>query len=133
MDTIVGPNLPRGLVVVLADDDPSIEQLWSAILYRHAPGCFIAKAKNGGEAVRLTRGLEPNIVLMDLVMPGMDGLAATKALKAYPRTARIPVVAITGSLYGSQSVLDAGCDGYLIKPLSEAELLTGIRRALRLH
>ena len=125
-------KLPPVKMVLLVDDDPDTAALWRAILFHHAPAWCVATASNGAEALRLACELEPDLILMDLVMPQLDGLAATAALKANPETARIPVIAVTGALYSSQRVLEAGCDGYLLKPVSEASLLDEIRRALRL-
>ena len=124
-------SLPVGLMVLIADDDPQIAELWRCFLSRAAPNLSAVTAADGREAVRLARELQPHVILMDLVMPGLDGLEATKSLKADPETARIPVVAVTGTLYGTQRVLDAGCDGYMLKPLSADDLVHGIARVLR--
>lgn len=125
------PRLPIGLMVLVADDDTAISELWRSILSRSTQGLCAVSASDGLDAVRLARELRPDVVLMDLVMPGMDGLVATRTLKADPLTARIPIVAVTGSMYASQRVLEAGCDGYMIKPISPEALIEGIARVLR--
>jgi two-component system cell cycle response regulator DivK len=79
----------------------------------------------------MAREFQPDIILMDLAMPGMDGLAATRALKEHPETSGIPVLAVTGLVFGTQRILKAGCDGYLTKPLTRAQLLAGICQVLR--
>lgn len=124
-------KLPVGLTVLIADDDAVVVELWRSILSEAAPGLCAVTATDGREAVRLARELQPDVILMDLVMPGVDGLAATKTLKIDPLTARIPVVAVTGSMYGSQRVLEAGCDGYMLKPIAPDDLVRGIARVLR--
>jgi len=124
------PNLPIGLMVLVVDDDEAIANLWQAILW-NIPGLYAVTASDGDEAVELARELQPDVVLMDLMMPGTDGVAATRRLKSDGRTAQIPVVAVTGSSYSLEKALGAGCDGYMVKPLSESQLVEGIRRALR--
>ena len=131
MASLAASKLPLGLMVLIADDDVRVAELWRSILSRSAPSLCAVTASDGREALRLARELEPDVILMDLVMPGLDGLSATKALKADPLTARIPIVAVTGSIYASQSVLEAGCDGYMLKPIAPEHLVQGIARALR--
>jgi CheY-like chemotaxis protein len=126
------PNLPIGLMVLVVDDDEAIANLWQAVLW-NVPGLFATTASDGEEAVELARELQPDVILMDLMMPGTDGVAATRRLKSDPLTSQIPVVAVTGASYASQTAIDAGCDDYMVKPLSEAQLVEGIRRVLRIR
>jgi NarL family two-component system response regulator LiaR len=89
----------------------------------------VAEASGGEEAVRLCAELKPDVVLMDLVMPGMDGIAATKAIRgACPGT---NVVALTsfGDQERVQAALKAGAIGYLLKDVSDVELVMAIRNA----
>lgn len=123
-------NLPVGLMVLVVDDDSAIAELWQAILWS-APGLCAVTASDGDEAVRLARQIQPDVVVMDLAMPGTDGLTATQRLKADPLTAEIPVIAVTGSGYSPEGALEAGCDGYMCKPLSGRQLVEGIQRVLR--
>ena len=124
------PNLPIGLMVLVVDDDAAIANLWQAILW-NIPGLYAITASDGQEAVELARELQPDVVLMDLMMPGTDGIAATQRLKSDPRTECIPVVAVTGASGSFERAMAAGCDGYVLKPVSETQLIEGIRRALR--
>jgi CheY-like chemotaxis protein len=128
----VASNLPLGLMVLIADDDERIAQLWRSILSAAGPSLCAVTASDGGEAIRLAHELQPDVILMDLVMPNVDGIAATRALKADLSTSRIPIVAVTGAMYESQRVLEAGCDGYMIKPLAAEDLVRALRSALRL-
>lgn len=75
----------------------------------------------------------PDLVLMDVQLPGTDGLTLTRALKADPATASIPVVAVTAyAMKGDeQRVVDAGCDGYISKPIDVATFARQVRRYLR--
>lgn len=125
-------NLPQTLSVLLVDDDSDTTVLWRTMLRRHAPDWNIVTVSDGEQALAMIRERRPDLVLMDIVLPGLDGLAVTQTLKADPRTARIPIIAVTGVLFSSQRVLDAGCDGYLLKPVTEIALLESIRRALRI-
>lgn len=121
--------LPVGLMVLIVDDDQATGDLWTRIL-SEAPGVCAVQAVDGIEALRLARQLGPDVILMDLAMPRMDGLAATRKLKNDPETARVPVIAVTGAAYDPQAVLDAGCDGYLVKPVSAETLVQTISNAL---
>ena len=123
------PVLPRGLLVLIVDDDTAIRDLWAAVLSR-APGLTTVTASNGLEAVRLARELQPDVVLMDVTMPGMDGFVATQTLKCDRLTARIPVIAITACTFTPQRVREAGCDGYLVKPIDPETLIAAIARAI---
>jgi NarL family two-component system response regulator LiaR len=89
----------------------------------------VGEAGNGEEGVRLCRQIQPDVVLMDLLMPGMDGIAATRAIKEYcPQT---QVIALTsfGEDERVQAVLKAGAIGYLLKNVSAQELVAAIRNA----
>lgn len=79
----------------------------------------VVPARTAEEGLRLARELVPDLVLMDLSLPGMDGLAATKAIKTDPVTCHVPVVALTAhAMRGDEAAaLKAGCDGYLSKPI----------------
>jgi two-component system cell cycle response regulator DivK len=90
-----------------------------------AAGAFVHIAGDGAEAVRLAGIVQPTVVLMDIQMPVMDGLEATRRLKADPATRHIPVLAVSAlAMNGDRErILDAGCDGYLAKPVDPAELL----------
>ena len=82
-------------------------------------GYRIRQAHNGEEGVRLAQEEPPSLILMDLQMPGMDGFAALRALRADPRTASIPTVALTAQAMNGdrEAVLEAGFDGYISKPI----------------
>ena len=82
--------------------------------------CFkVWHARTAEEGLRLAGRLAPDLILMDLSLPGMDGLAATRALKTQPSTRHLKVIALTAhAMKGDQEIATrAGCDGYLIKPI----------------
>jgi CheY-like chemotaxis protein len=82
-------------------------------------GFVVATAQTAEEGLRLARELLPDLVLMDFSLPGMDGLSATKHLKADPATRHLTVVGLTANaMKGDEQIaLNAGCDGYLTKPI----------------
>ena len=90
------------------------------------------EARNGKEAVDAAQERQPDIIIMDLSLPVMDGWEATRRLKADDRTRRIPVVALTGhALAGhSKGAKEAGCDSFLAKPCLPDQLVAEIRRML---
>ena len=83
-------------------------------------GYTVRQANSGEEGVRLAESEMPSLILMDLRMPGMDGYAALKALRANPRTAQIPTVALTAqAMNGDEAAVQAaGFDGYIVKPIN---------------
>lgn len=120
--------LPLGLRVLIVDDDSVIADLWRAILTRSAPSLCAVSANGGDAGIRMAQEINPDVVLMDLAMPGTDGFAATRALKRDPATSHIPVIAVTGAVFASQRVLDVGCAGYLTKPVAPEVLVREVAR-----
>ena len=106
-------------ILVIEDNALSLE-LVTDILEAH--GHVVCQARTAEEGLRLAKAVPPDVILMDLSLPGMDGLAATKTLKADPVTRHLPVIALTAhAMRGDeQGALDAGCDGYLSKPIDTA-------------
>jgi CheY-like chemotaxis protein len=84
-----------------------------------ANGFVVSSAQTAEEGLRLARELSPDLILMDFSLPGMDGLTATKNLKADPATHHLTVVGLTANAMkgDAESALAAGCDGYLTKPI----------------
>lgn len=104
-------------IVLLVEDNPMNLELATDLL--EACGIEVIPAHSGEAAVKLAQERKPNLILMDLSLPGMDGLQATAALKADPQTRSIPVVAVTAhAMKGDeQRALNAGCEGYITKPI----------------
>ena len=119
----------RPLVLVVDDYQDAREMYAEYLAYS---GFRVAEASNGIEALEKAFELRPDVILMDLSLPGMDGWAATRRLKTDERTRRIPVVALTGhALAGaSESARQAGCDAFVTKPCLPDELVVQVRRML---
>lgn len=92
----------------------------------------VVTAGDGGAAVELARSVAPDLILMDISLPVLDGWEATKRIKAAPETGRIPIIALTAHAMVSdrQTSIDAGCDDYEAKPIDFARLLGKIRALL---
>jgi two-component system cell cycle response regulator DivK len=116
--------------VLLVDDYPDAREMYTE--YLEFSGFEVVEAENGMEALQRAVDAEPDIILMDLSLPIMDGWEATRRLKADKRTASIPVVALTGhALAGiSEGAKKAGCDAFVTKPCLPEDLVKEIRRIL---
>ena len=117
-------------LVLVVDDYQDAREMYSE--YLEFAGYRVAEAKNGQEALDQAFALTPDIILMDLSLPVMDGWEATRRLKKDARTKHIPVVALTGhALEGhSEGAKQAGCDAFLPKPCLPDELVAEIRKIL---
>lgn len=117
-------------ILVVEDNDMNM-QLVEFLL--EEGGYEIVKATSGEEALTLTRdGAAPDLILMDIHLPGMDGLSVVRAMKAEERTARIPILALTAhAMRGDKDrFLEAGCDGYISKPIDVKTFLASLQRYL---
>lgn len=103
-------------ILVIEDNLLNLELVTDLLESR---GFSVLQARTAEEGLRSAREYDPELILMDLSLPGMDGLAATKMLKADPATAHLPIVALTAhAMRGDDSLAKAaGCDGYLTKPI----------------
>jgi two-component system cell cycle response regulator DivK len=116
--------------MLLVDDYPDAREMYSE--YLEYSGYEVIEAANGVEALQRAVDEQPDIILMDLSLPMMDGWEATRRLKADERTAGIPVVALTGhALAGiSEGAKRAGCDAFVTKPCLPEDLVHEIKRVL---
>jgi CheY-like chemotaxis protein len=120
----------RPPLVLVVDDYEDNREMYSS--YLEFAGLRVAEAVNGAEALSKTQDLMPDLVVMDLSLPGVDGWQATRAIKQDPRTRHILVLALTGhALEGThESATEAGCDGFLTKPCLPEDLCQEIQRML---
>lgn len=120
----------RPATIVVADADPDLRDIYRTALEFH--GHRVSVAADGLEAIALIRNLEPDLALLDLDLPHLNGLEATRLLRGNPATAGISVILL--SIYTGAAdhigALRAGCAGYLPKPFEPRHLLEEVRRAL---
>ena len=108
--------------ILIVEDNENNRSLFRDILIFH--GYEISVAADGREGVALARELMPDLILMDIQMPGMDGMTAGGILKGDPATSGLKIIALTSfAMQGDQEkFLAAGFDGYLSKPINSREL-----------
>ena len=117
-------------VVLLVDDFQDNREMYA--MYLDHTGFRVVEAANGHEALDVAFSSVPDVIVMDLSLPGLDGWEATRRLKADARTRHIPVLALTShALEGfSKGARDAGCDGFVTKPCLPENLASEIRAML---
>ncbi len=117
--------------IAVVEDNPSNMKLIVGVLER--AGHTVLAAEDADIGIPMIREQLPDLVLMDMHLPGTDGIQATRLLKANARTAHIPVIAITArAMEGDrEGMLAAGCDGYASKPIRYKEVLALIDRLLK--
>ena len=122
----------RGRVLIV-DDEPISVKVLSAQL--HKEGWETEGVSGGEEAIRRARESSPDLILMDVLMPGINGYEATRRLKSDPATAHIPIILVTGlsDVQDKLDGLEAGADEFLSKPVNTAELTVRIKNMLKLR
>jgi DNA-binding response OmpR family regulator len=114
--------------VLIVDDEPKIVRL--ARDYLEHSGFEVLEAGNGQDALRVARGERPNVVVLDLGLPGMDGLDVARALR---QSSNVPIIILTARGEESDRIvgLELGADDYVVKPFSPKELVARVRAVLR--
>lgn len=117
-------------LVLVVDDYADSREMYADFLV--FSGFRVAEARDGREALEKAVEVKPDLILMDLSLPGIDGWEATRRLKKDPRTRQIPVVALTGHAFAgdADTALQAGCDAFITKPCLPADLVVQVRRFL---
>lgn len=123
----------QGKRILVADDDPDTRELLRELLL--PMGFIVAEAADGIEAVAQTRRFEPDLIIMDRRMPVLNGLDASKRIRAQAAYQRTKIIMLTASAFDEQrqEALAAGVDDYLRKPLQEDELYAALELHLRIH
>jgi two-component system cell cycle response regulator DivK len=116
--------------ILIVEDEPRNLKLLRDLLQRF--GYETMEATDGEQGVELARARIPNLILMDIMMPKMDGLEATRIIKADTNTKHIPIIALTSyAMKGDRELtIEAGCDGYIAKPVDIQEVLKAIEHFL---
>jgi len=127
---MTAPDL-RAARVLVVDDNPLNLELASFVL--DADGWSVTTAGDAEEALRCIEACPPDLILMDIQLPGMDGLTLTRQIKADPALRHITVVAFTAyAMKGDEAIMRAaGCDGYLAKPIDVARFAAQVRALQR--
>ncbi|HUP22897.1 MAG TPA: response regulator [Thermoanaerobaculia bacterium] len=112
--------------ILIIEDNPSNMSL--AVFLLQSAGHTVLCATDAEVGLLMARADQPELILMDIQLPGMDGLQATALLKQSPETRAIPVIALTAlAMKGdAERIRAAGCDGYLAKPMRYQELLAAV-------
>ena len=119
------------VTVLVVEDTPVNMKLVAMLLQKEGYG--VLQARTAEEGIALARDKRPALVLMDVNLPGVDGLQATRILKSDERTKAIPVVAVTAlAMQGDEErIRAAGCDGYVAKPIRYRQFLQEVANVLR--
>jgi CheY-like chemotaxis protein len=120
-----------GTRVLVIDDNAANRRLLQVLL--HSRGYEVYEASNAPEGFAMLTEKPPDVILMDLRLPGMDGLTATRKLKTDPATRSIPVVAVTSyAMKGDEErAREAGCCAYVTKPIDKTLFFETVARVLR--
>ena len=127
---VISEQPPRPPLVLVVDDYEDTRIIYAESL-RFA-GFEVAEAANGQDAIDIAARIRPDLVVMDLAMPVMDGWEATRRLKADPTTRSIPIMAVTGHSNGDhlRRAEQAGCDAFYSKPILPQQLISRIKTCL---
>ena len=120
-----------GAKVLVADDERQIRDLLHEFLT--SEGYEVLLASNGEEATELAEREYPDLILLDVKMPGIDGIEVCKRLKAEPKTQFIPVIMITGYVDNKMVAIESGADDFVNKPVDLVELAARVRSILRIR
>ena len=121
---------PEPIRILVVDDFHDNREMYAA--YLRFSGFIVVEAVTGMEAIEMALATPPNLIVMDLSLPGMDGWEATRRLKSDPNTKHIPIIVVSGhALEGSvQAAKMAGCDAFLRKPCLPQALLAEVKKLL---
>lgn len=117
--------------VLVVDDERQIRDLLGEFLVREGYEVLLASA--GEEAIELAERKIPHAILLDVKMPGIDGIEVCKRLKAEPKTQFIPVIMITGYVDNKMVAIESGADDFVNKPIYLAELAVRVKSILRIR
>jgi DNA-binding response OmpR family regulator len=116
--------------ILLVDDSETILQMERMILQQDR--YEVVTARDGQEGVTKALELKPDLILMDVIMPGLDGFAAVRRLREHPDTSRVPIVMVTSKAEAEsmETGYESGCSDYIIKPIDRMELVAKVKNLL---
>ena len=116
--------------ILVVEDTPNNMKL--AVLLLERAGHEVLQATDAEEGIRFAQERQPDLILMDIQLPGMDGLAATRLLRSHAQTRSIKIIAVTAlAMTGDrEKIAAAGCDGYIAKPIRYQEFLNVVADTL---
>jgi CheY-like chemotaxis protein len=116
--------------ILLVEDTEDNRQMMKRLL--EMSGYRVVEAINGREAVSMAEAVQPQVILMDLSLPYIDGLAATREIRKLPALSRVPIIAVSAHDTADfhNEALAAGCDAYITKPINYPELEDAVNRLL---
>jgi len=122
---MIVPALEGKRILVIEDTEENL-RLFHAIL--KLEGAIIMEADRARKGIEIAEREQPDLILMDIHMPEMDGLTATRLLRAGAKTSHIPIIAVTASVMSSDraQTLEAGCNGYIPKPIDPTSFVEKI-------
>ncbi len=121
--------------ILTIDDNPEILNFIRILLQRHIPDCTVLFTESGDKGIEIAKTEQPDTILLDINMPGMDGFEVCNSLKSDEDTKHIPVIILTGMESDSESRvkgLDIGADAFLSKPIKGSELVSHVKAMLRI-
>ena len=120
------------LILIVEDNDKNRKLMRDVLQFK---GYRVAEAETGEDGVRLARELHPDLILMDIQLPGISGITAFRQIREDSATARIPGIAVTASAMTQdrQTIMAAGFDGYQSKPLNVKAFIEAVRQMMLDH
>src|SRR5947199_7905201 len=119
------------ITVLLADDHTVVRQGLRALLEAEEDVSVVGEAENGRQAVQMTKRLQPDVVVMDIAMPSLNGLEATRQISRESPKSKVLILSSYSDDEYVQQLTDAGASGYLVKQTAAQDLVTAIREAKR--
>lgn len=124
-------GVKSGMPLIMVVEDNDDNRIIATTILRHA-GFEVIEVTRGDDVLRVAREQQPAMILMDIGLPGGDGLTATQQLKCDPATAKIIILIVTGHTFAGdrEMAMTVGSDGYLTKPVSPLRLVRAVENAL---
>ena len=116
--------------ILVVDDERAIRELVTLVLAR--AGYEVVRAADGRESIELAAKEHPDLIILDMRMPGLHGVDTCRELRSRQQTVGIPILVLTGYMENEKEAMDAGVDGFLAKPFRPEELIARVKALLRI-